>query len=57
VTIDESPVCVRHEGRIPMSLRSIHSDAARPDTAVGLFECPECGFERRVPLAVRSDAE
>jgi hypothetical protein len=40
-----------------MSLRSIHSDAARPDTAVGLFECPECGFERRVPLAFRREAE
>jgi hypothetical protein len=57
MTLDESPVCARHEGGIPMSLRSIHSDATRPDTAVGLFECPECGFERRLPLSVRKEAE
>ena len=33
-----------------MRLLSLHSDAARPDTVVGLYECPECGHERRVPI-------
>ena len=40
-----------------MSLRSIHSDAGRPDLAVGLFECPECGHERRLPLSQVATAE
>jgi len=33
-----------------MSLRTLHSDASRPDQLLGLFECPECGYERRVPV-------
>ncbi len=33
-----------------MSLRTLHSDAGRPGELVGLFECPECGHERRLPV-------
>ncbi|HEX6350020.1 MAG TPA: hypothetical protein VF160_11605 [Candidatus Dormibacteraeota bacterium] len=47
---DEAPVCARHEGDVRMSLRTLHSDADRPGELVGLFECPECGHERRLPL-------
>jgi hypothetical protein len=57
MTLDDGPVCARHDGAVPMSLRSIHSDSARPDQAVGLFECPECGHERRLPLLQRAVAE
>jgi hypothetical protein len=57
MTLDDGPQCARHDDAVPMSLRSIHSDAARPDLAVGLFECPECGFERRLPLARGADGE
>jgi len=57
MTLDDGPLCARHEGAVPMSLRSIHSDAARPDLAVGLFECPECGHERRLPLSKGGYAE
>jgi hypothetical protein len=35
-----------------MELRSMHSDASRPDVVVGLFVCPECGHETRRPLEV-----
>lgn len=35
-----------------MDLLTIHTDAKRPDEVIGHFECPQCGFERRVPLQV-----
>jgi RNase P subunit RPR2 len=28
----------------------MHSDSSSPDTLVGLYECPECGYERRFPI-------
>lgn len=43
------PVCDRHEGEVRLRLTALHSDAGRP----GLFaayECPECGYERRLPV-------
>jgi hypothetical protein len=50
VTIDKAPTCARHEHEIRMDLRTIHTDASRPDEVIGHFECPECGFERRMPM-------
>jgi hypothetical protein len=44
------PVCARHEREVEMTLRTLHSDASRPGQLVGHFECPECGWERRVPV-------
>jgi hypothetical protein len=35
---------------VPMQLRTMHSDSSRPDVVVGLFECPDCGHERRLPI-------
>ena len=55
MTLEDAPVCARHEGDVLMSLRSIHSDSGRPNTVVGLFECPECGYERRLPLAMAAE--
>jgi hypothetical protein len=39
-----------------MELRTMHSDDSRPDTVLGLFECPECGHEQRVPLRLNTAA-
>ena len=50
MTHDGSPYCERHDVNVPMQLRTLHSDSSRPDTVVGLYECPECGTERRLPL-------
>lgn len=50
MTYDESPVCERHEPSVPMRLHTMHSDVTMPDVVVGLFECPECGHERRHPI-------
>jgi hypothetical protein len=44
------PVCARHEGEVSMRLRTLHTDSARPEQLLGLFECPDCGDERRVPF-------
>jgi hypothetical protein len=33
-----------------MQLRTMHSDATKPDVVIGLFECPECGHERWLPI-------
>jgi hypothetical protein len=46
----DAPVCERHDAKVPMTLRTMHSDSSRPDTVVGLYECPECGHERRKPI-------
>jgi hypothetical protein len=50
MTYDEAPACDRHEATVPMVLRTMHSDSSRPEEVVGLFECPECGYERRLPI-------
>ena len=50
MTHDGAPHCERHDEGIPMRLRTLHSDSSRPDTVVGLYECPECGHERRLPI-------
>jgi len=47
---EEAPACDRHESVVPMKLRTMHSDSSQPDTVVGLYECPECGHERRFPI-------
>ena len=51
MSIDGAPACDRHdELRVTMQLRTMHSDATQPDVVVGLFECPECGHERWLPI-------
>jgi hypothetical protein len=53
---DEAPACDRHDTEVPMQLRTMHSDSSRPDVVVGLFECPECGHERRLPIRTETAA-
>jgi hypothetical protein len=53
---EEKLTCPRHPGNIRMLLRTIHSESARPDRLVGLYECPECGYERRLPIELRAQA-
>jgi hypothetical protein len=55
MTQEDAPSCERHESRVPMRLRTMHSDSSRPTVVVGLYECPECGHERRLPI-VTDDA-
>jgi len=50
MTYDEAPACERHDSRVTMQLRTMHSDVSQPDVLVGLFECPECGHERWLPI-------
>jgi hypothetical protein len=45
-----APVCARHEGEVSMRLRTLHTDSGRPGQLLGLFECPDCGDERRMPV-------
>ena len=40
-----------------MKLRTMHSDLSQPGQLVGLFECPDCGDERRLPLSVEAGSE
>ena len=57
MTYEEAPACDRHESSVTMQLRTMHSDSTRPDVLVGLFECPECGHERRLPISRGETAE
>jgi hypothetical protein len=50
MSIDGAPACDRHDSNVVMDLRTMHSDATRPGVVVGLFECPECGHERWLPI-------
>jgi hypothetical protein len=52
---DGAPQCEQHQDKVPMQLRTLHSDSSRPDTVVGLYECPECGTERRLPIETASE--
>jgi len=56
MTYEEAPICQRHDTKVPMHLRSLHSDATEPERLQGLFECPECGHERRMPLETKKVA-
>jgi len=40
-----------------MLLSSLHSDRSNPCDLVALYECPECGAERRLPVELRRVAE
>jgi hypothetical protein len=51
---DDAPSCERHDSAVPMRLRTMHSDSSRPDTVVGLYECPECGHERHLPIDAKT---
>jgi hypothetical protein len=57
MTTAEAPACERHDANVPMLLRTMHSDDSRPDVVVGLYECPECGHERRAPIRTETAAE
>jgi hypothetical protein len=50
MTLDGAPACDRHEPSAEMELRTMHSDVSKPDVVVGLFECPDCGHERWLPI-------
>ena len=51
MTLDGAPACDRHESTlVALQLRTMHTDSARPDVVVGLYECPECGHERWLPI-------
>jgi hypothetical protein len=56
MTYEDAPACERHESKVPMQLRTMHSDDSRPDIVVGLFECPECGHETRRPIRTAASA-
>ena len=43
------PVCPQHGGDVKLRLVTLHSDAGR-DGLFAAFECPQCGFERRLPV-------
>ncbi len=47
---EHAPVCLRHTGDVRMSLLTLHSDQSAPEQVLGVYSCPECGSERRVPL-------
>lgn len=50
MTVDTAPLCGRHEDGREMRLRTLHSDASRPDVLFGVYECPECGHEQRLVI-------
>jgi hypothetical protein len=50
MSYEGAPACDRHDSGVSMQLRTMHSDASQPDVVVGLFECPECGHERWLPI-------
>ena len=56
MTYDDAPACERHDAKVPMKLRTMHSDSNEPGVLVGLFECPECGHERRLPIRTKDAA-
>ena len=50
MTSEQTPACDRHDATVSMQLRTMHSDVTKPDVLLGLFECPECGHERWLPM-------
>lgn len=50
MTSPGAPVCARHDGDVSMRLRTLHTESGRPGQLLGVFECPDCGDERRLPV-------
>lgn len=50
MVLEDAPSCHRHDPAVAMSLHSIETEQGRA-FAVVLFECPNCGHQRRLPLA------
>jgi len=40
-----------------MLLSTFHSERSSPRDLVALYECPECGAERRLPVELTSVAQ
>jgi hypothetical protein len=40
-----------------MKLRTLHSDQAAPGQVLGVYVCPDCGYERRLPIVVRPGSQ
>jgi hypothetical protein len=49
---DDAPVCQRHTEEVRMALRTLHSDQSAPEQVLGVYACPQCGAERRLPLVI-----
>jgi hypothetical protein len=54
---ESAPSCLRHTADVQMLLSSFHSDRTNPSDLVALYECPECGSERRLPVELPPVAE
>jgi hypothetical protein len=50
VGIENGPVCPEHTPEVRMMLRTLHSDQSLPDQVLGVYACPECDHERRIPI-------
>ena len=48
---DDDPRCPMHPQDVRMRLRTLHSDHLAPGQVLGEYACPECGAERRLPIA------
>ncbi len=49
---EDSPLCPRHPDEVRMQLRTLHSDQSAPTELPGVYACPECDYERRLPFEV-----
>jgi len=47
---ENAPVCPEHTPQVQMLLRTLHSDQSVPDQVLGVYACPECDHERRLPI-------
>jgi hypothetical protein len=54
---ETAPSCLRHTAEVPMLLSSLHSERSSPSDLLALYECPECGAERRMPVEMPDVAE
>lgn len=50
VGTENGPVCPEHTPEVRMMLRTLHSDQSVPDQVLGVYACPECDHERRIPI-------
>jgi hypothetical protein len=50
--LEDVVVCLRHPGDVRLRLRTLHSDLSAPGQVIGVYVCPECDHERRLPIDV-----
>ncbi len=57
MALDDAMLCPHHGRDVRLVLSTLHSDSSLSERLTALYECPECGYQRRLPLEPAAEPE